>query len=136
MVDSQVRRVRELGLRGARNKLASHGACRGRQRWEESGIVPSNRVDVGNRNNVVRVRLVRNRIVDLSRRIREIPELLHSIADGAAQLARCWNRRRECIALDFPERFVICEEERLIFLNRTAEATTKLILPELGLHSG
>src|SRR5689334_13814328 len=53
MIDSKIRRVRKLSLRGTGNKLASDSASRGRQGWIETSIVTSDRINVGSRNYVV-----------------------------------------------------------------------------------
>src|SRR5215470_2581691 len=77
-----------------------------------------------------------NRVVNLSCGVRKVSDLLYPIAHGAAQLARRRNRGREGVALDFAERLVVGEEERFVFLDRTTDASAKLILPELRLYSG
>src|SRR5262249_37524492 len=61
-------------------------------------------------------------------------DLLHAIAHCAPQLTCCWNRGRESIPLDFAERLVIGEEERLILGYRSSNTAAELILPEFRLH--
>src|SRR5438128_11327975 len=79
---------------------------------------------------------MRDGIVDGGGCVREIPELLHAITHRPAQLARRWNRCGERVAFDLAERFVIREKERLVLLNRPADAAAELILAELRLHAG
>src|SRR5690242_20489166 len=79
---------------------------------------------------------MRDGIVDGCGCVREISQLLHAIARRPAQLARRWNRCGEGVAFDFAERFVIGEKERLVLLDRPADAAAELILSKLRLHPG